>query len=238
MAVVSSLKPFVASLRSIADLPANASFNPATSQKDLRSHFKITVIDDETFTHAERLHQLGFDIHYAKSLDNLNAAQVGQIFVCDIMGIDSDAKYDGVWTMSEIRRRHPVAPVIAYTFLKAVDKRYQEARRIAERVLRKSTEIDDLVDLLDGFIHELNSPRGIFVRIRKHLLEKGLDTKDVAVIEHFFVQSFIKDDPRIFKTNAPKIANAAVADLLTDAGAFLARSAVGGVIKAGTGAVF
>lgn len=231
MAILSSIWPPIAYLRSVNSLPAASSVVNSHSRKSLRSAYRIVSIDDEPFNNKDRLKELGFNVGYYARLDDFDPGESPQIFLCDILGIEPTAKLEGVWTMKEIRRRYPMSPLIAYTHLKPADAKYQEARVIADDIVRKNNEMDEIIDVLDKHLVSLNNQVDLWRRIENFLRLRGFANKDISVIEHYFVISVEKKDPDFFWKKSEHVAEAGIGSLIREFSPVIAKTFITSAAK-------
>jgi len=152
------------------------------------------------------------------------------------MGVEADTVEDGVWTMREIKLRAPVSPLLGYTYLSPVNAKYQSARNICDAIVRKSDEIDELVRNLDDLIIEINNPVDLWRRIRGYLLLQGIETRHVAVLEHYFVTAVLKRSPERFGEKAQRfLVDEGLSAVIVDAIPLVAKSIGSKLIKSSLG---
>lgn len=232
-----SIWPPVVFMKTVRDIPRHKRMNDSSAIKDVRSNFRIISIDDEAFLHKRSLSEMGFNVGYYDQIENIAPGDGGQIFLCDILGLQTNSQDQGARTMKELRRRHPVAPVIAYTHLMPTDRRYQAARDVSDVIIRKSDSIDNLTDVLDDIISQLNDPSQVWIRIRRYLNNRGVDTKKIALIEHYYAKSIIKEDLKIFRKGVSSTLRSDTDDLIDGTISIVARGALSSAQKAITGMV-
>jgi hypothetical protein len=161
------------------------------SALDKRKLIKIGVIDDQLFTPRANLENIGYQIENLGDISSVDRVQKFQIVLCDLQGVGTalDGKKQGAFLIREIKRNFPEKFVIAYTGggLNAVLSR--EASSDADQLLKKDTDIDHWVEVLDGIISKILNPYRVWQRQREALVSREIDTLTILKIETAFVQS-------------------------------------------------
>ena len=156
-----------------------------------RSKLKILVIDDQPFILKEVLASHGYSIHEMRDISAVDLVAGFPIVVCDIKGVGATfkTKHEGAHLFREIRRAFPEKYIIAFTGFR-FDATYNEYFRVADVSLKKDTDTEAWVKVLDEAITIMAEPRSRWLRMRRFLLEEArLELWTVLQIETAFIEA-------------------------------------------------
>ncbi|GEM_PF-449124 len=176
----------------IEDLRA-IEFYKKFEQKDLRRKVNILFIDDEALPIIDILKDEKFNISYKEDIKDINDLAAYNIICCDIRGIAKEKYpiFEGAYLIKEIKHMYPEKYVIAYTG-SSYDPTYTKYLKIADDVIKKGTESEVWIDLLDLSIKRYYNPIEKWKKVRKDMLDENISTQFVADLEHEYVKA-IKD---------------------------------------------
>lgn len=149
------------------------------------------MIDDQPFLLKEILASHGFSITEMRDLQAVDLASAFPIIVCDIKGVGAalGGKHEGAHLFREIRKAFPEKYIIAFTGYR-FDPTYNEYFRSADVSLKKDTESEAWVEVLDAAAATMSDPTTRWLRVRRHLLDVAeLDLWLVLQLEQAFIAS-------------------------------------------------
>ena len=189
---------------------SNPSYEKELTLEDLRSktteisnvtmkekkEVRIAILDDMGFD-RERLNKLGFkDVRLFEKFEDLSDFEGYDIVLCDIngIGVDYDETYQGVSIAKMIKNTYPNKIVVVYSAAKhdAEINRYIKEADIDDYI-NKNISKADLNDKLNEYIMKLNDPITIWERTRVKLYQHDFSPKKIALMEHYYVKSFLKN---------------------------------------------
>lgn len=185
---------------------------------ELRKQVDILIIDDdEVFLQESYLQKNGFRITHKTDIDTIKDVSDYEVILCDIRGVGKKlgASKEGAFLIKEIRNNYPNKQIVAYTG-SSYDAAYNQYLKYADAVIDKGIPLDDWVALLDKQIENAVDPRNQWDRIRRSLLDSGLDTIAVAQIEDRYVRSIKTKKQEEFRSYIGKIDNAKAREVLTE----------------------
>ena len=156
-----------------------------------RSKLKILVIDDQPFILKEVLASHGYAIHEMRDISAIDLVAGFPIVVCDIKGVGTTfkTKHEGAHLFREIRRAFPEKYIVAFTGFR-FDATYNEYFRVADVSLKKDTDTEAWVKVLDEAIAIMAEPKYRWLRMRRFLLEEArLELWTVLQIETAFIEA-------------------------------------------------
>jgi DNA-binding NarL/FixJ family response regulator len=156
-----------------------------------RSKLKILVIDDQPFIIKDVLASHGYAIHEMRDISAIDLVAGYPIVVCDIKGIGATfhSKHEGAHLFREIRRAFPEKYIIAFSGFR-FDATYNEYFRVADVSLKKDTDTEAWVKVLDEAISIMSDSKFRWLRMRRFLLEEArLELWTVLQIETAFIDS-------------------------------------------------
>lgn len=161
------------------------------SSATARARQRVLVVDDQPFLLKEVLASHGFSITEMRDLQSVDLAAAYPIIVCDIKGVGAalGGKHEGAHLFREIRRAFPEKYIIAFTGFR-FDPTYNEYFRSADRSLKKDTDSEAWVEVLDAATATMSDPTTRWLRVRRHLLDEAeLDLWIVLQLEQAFIAS-------------------------------------------------
>jgi hypothetical protein len=165
---------------------------------------EIAVLDDNPFApkealcnHKFRITELGPDI---RSLDQIANYP---IIICDVggVGLAFGSRLEGAHLVAEIRKAYPDKFLIAYTGL-TYSLAMTNALAAADKRLEKDASIEAWVQTLEIGVNEVMNPRKRWIRMRRELLDRGVDLFDVFKFEQAFIKSMTAQKPEVLSSAA------------------------------------
>lgn len=156
-----------------------------------RSRLKVLVIDDQPFILKDVLASHGFAIHEMRDISAIDLVSGFPIVVCDIKGVGAEfhSKHQGAHLFREIRKAFPEKYIVAFTGFR-FDATYNEYFRVADVSLKKDTDTEAWVKVLDEAILVMAEPRQRWLRMRRFLLEEArLELWTVLLLEQAFIDA-------------------------------------------------
>lgn len=169
------------------------------SQKT-RSAVPVALIDDGEFGYLKQLQETGFALTKYEDISDTRMVAAYPIVVCDIMGVGRklNAKYQGAFVISELRKTYPDKFLILYSAanFEASFNRFTSAADIS---LNKETPFDEWIDKLDKAAETMADPAKRWERVRNHLLLNGqLSMFQLLNLEQAFIKAMCKKDAAAF----------------------------------------
>lgn len=165
---------------------------------------EIAVLDDNAFapkeallTHKFRIIELGPDI---RSLDQISTYPV---IICDVAGVGRafGSNLEGAHVVTEIRKIHPDKFIMAYTGM-TYSLAMTNALTAADKRMEKDASVEAWVQTLEFGINEVMNPRNRWVRMRRALLDRGVELFDVLKLEQAFIKSVLRQSPDVLENEA------------------------------------
>jgi len=167
------------------------------NQRELRSLVKIAVIDDEPFRPFENLSNNNYSITLLGDIRSIDLVKPFDLIICDIIGVGTalDKDLQGAALITEIAKTFPEKIVIANTGATLSQLATREAKLMADTLIKKDTTIQEWMDTLDKYVNDCLNPVKVWSRIRYSLTARGVDTKDIILLEDAFSRSFLQKSP-------------------------------------------
>jgi hypothetical protein len=166
-------------------------------------NIKVTIIDDAPFPWINAIESRGCAVayhqDYTKPIAQANqkikviSTQSSDIIICDINGVGS-ARYpglDGVGVIDELRQKHPLHVIAAYTGNPGAIHSKLKKKHTLDGILSRDWGIEDFLFNFDELlkIFRLPSHRWQFIQSRlKHL---GVKEKDIEPIRRRYVENIL-----------------------------------------------
>lgn len=168
--------------------------NAAKPARERRGLVSIGVIDDEPFQPRQNLENVGYTVALLGDPNNLDAVKPHQIILCDLQGVGQalDRKRQGSFLIREMRLNYPDKYVLAYTGGTMNMGIIRDSQQSADAFLKKDVDIETWTDKLDSIISELVDPYKVWLRQRKALIDREVDTLTVLNLEDAFVKSIVE----------------------------------------------
>lgn len=182
---------------------------------DAKLRVEIAVLDDNPFApkdalihHKFRVIELGPDI---RSLDQVSTYP---IIICDVAGVGRafGSKLEGAHLVSEIRKAYPDKFLIGYTG-QTHSVATTNALTAADKRMAKDESIEAWIKNLESGLTEVINPRNRWIRMRRALLERGVELFDVLRLEQAFIKSVRQGKPDVLVSEARSLG---VADEVKD----------------------
>lgn len=164
---------------------------------EAKRQVEIAVLDDNSFEpkeallhHKFRITELGPDI---RSLDIVSTFP---IIVCDVAGVGRafGSSLEGAHLVNEIRKAYPDKFLIGYTGL-IHSVATTNALTAADKRMAKDESIEAWIKNLEVGMNEVVNPRNRWIRMRRALLERGVELFDVFKLEQAFIKAVRQRKP-------------------------------------------
>lgn len=174
---------------------------------EAKRQVEIAVLDDNPFApkdalvhHKFRITELGPDI---RSLDQVSTFP---IIVCDVAGVGRafGSSLEGAHLVNEIRKAYPDKFLIGYTGL-THSVATTNALIAADRRMAKDESVEAWIKNLEAGMDEVVSPRNRWTRMRRALLERGVELFDVFKLEQAFIRAVKQRKPDILTSQAQQL---------------------------------
>ncbi|WP_336766949.1 hypothetical protein [Pantoea ananatis] len=164
-------------------------------QRKLRQNHDMAVIDDEPFAQATNLKNAGFQIVEVGDISNLKIIESYPIIICDIQGVGKafGSSVEGAYVISEIRKQYPDKYIIGYS-TNSFNMGYQPYINKSDVSLLKVNTTEDWTQILDKAINIISDPKSRWIRMRKEILESGVELQDVLNLEQAYIKSVLEKD--------------------------------------------
>lgn len=164
---------------------------------------KVVIIDDAPFPWIEAIESRGCSVSYhqdyTKPIVQSNqkiktiSTKSSDIIICDINGVGS-AIYpgmDGVGVIEELRRKHPLHVIIAYTGNPGAIHAKLKSKTTLDGIMVRDWEIDDFLFNFDEILKIYRSPAQRWQFIKNRLKHLGLKEKEIDGIRRKYVENII-----------------------------------------------
>ncbi|GAB2730423.1 hypothetical protein GCM10027019_07270 [Melaminivora jejuensis] len=201
---------------------------------EAKRQVEIAVLDDNPFApkeallhHKFRITELGPDI---RSLDQVATFP---IIVCDVAGVGRafGSSLEGAHLVNEIRKAYPDKFLIGYTG-QTHSVATTNALTAADRRMAKDESIEAWIKNLEAGMSEVMNPRNRWVRMRRALLERGIELFDVFKLEQAFIKAVRQGKPDVLANEAR---NLGIAQEIKDLVIKFSATAVAALIGASLG---
>lgn len=161
----------------------------------LKRNYQIAIIDDEPFAKSEALRAHKFNIVELGDIKSVDQVVEYPIVVCDIRGVGRafHSDLEGAHLISEIRKSYPDKFLVSYSGAQ-FDISYNEALRSVDVSLQKDASTDRWVQTLESGLNKVGNPRERWLRLRRTLLERGVEIHEVFELEQNFIRAVEKRD--------------------------------------------
>lgn len=178
--------------RTLSDLPAPSAAVQALP-KDRRGRFEICVVDDQSFDAGRNLRNYGYRFSEIGDLKKIDEVASYPIVLCDLMGVglNFDDRKQGATLIREIRHNYPSIMVAAYSGASASSEQAKAAIVLADKFIKKDADYETWTQVLDGLIRDASDQRKIWMRVRRSLVDDGIDTKVLLMLEDAYVTSIL-----------------------------------------------
>lgn len=176
----------------------------AIDLNEAKTRVEIAVLDDNPFApkeallnHKFRVVELGADI---RSLDQVSTYSV---VVCDVKGVGRafGSTLEGAHLVTEMRKVFPDKYIMAYTGM-TYSLAMMNALTSADKRMEKDASVEVWIQTLEFGINEVMNPRNRWMRMRRALLERGVELFDVLMLEQAFIKSVQTRTPDVLANRA------------------------------------
>ena len=174
----------------LADIP-QIPFEPA----QYRDHFRLAVIDNEPFIFGNELRKHHYNLTELGDISDVSAVAEYPIVACDIRDIGKHfgTEYEGAHVIAEMRKLYPDKFLIAFSG-GSFGPSYKKYWDSCDVFLRRDGGFDQWIATLDDGIRKMGDPVVRWKRVRQALLEAGISTFEVFLLEEAYIKSVIKGD--------------------------------------------
>ncbi len=161
---------------------------------DIRKNISILIIDDKGFD-SEPLKSIGYlDINKVFEHKNIDDYARFDIIFCDINGIATnlDGTYQGAALAKQIKERYPNKIVIIYS-ASPQKLSMTEIGKCVDDIIEKDISPSKMSEKIDNYIRSLKDPVLFWKRTKTELIKNDIETKNVSLIEHYYVKSILKN---------------------------------------------
>lgn len=185
--------------RTAANLPPSKMPHSRQLTNEQRSQFKICIIDDTIFETGRLLRSYGYKFQEIGDLKSVHEVKEFDVVLCDLMGVglNFDIKQQGATLIKEISKNYPTIIIAAYTASSGWSDQVILAQQYADKFIRKDADQDDWTQALDNLIGLAADPRVLWMRARRALIDQGVDTKEILMLEDAYVESILNNDAKM-----------------------------------------
>lgn len=169
----------------------------------LKRSNQIAIIDDDPFARSDALRAHKFNIVELGDIRSVDQVAEYPIVVCDIRGVGRalHSELEGAHLIAEIRKSYPDKFLVSYSGAQ-FDITYNEALRSVDASLSKDASTDQWVHTLETGLLKVGNPRERWLRLRKTLLDRGVEIHEVFRVEQRFIRAIEKRDATELKAGA------------------------------------
>ncbi len=166
-------------------------------------NIKVTIIDDAPFPWTEAIENRGCTVtyhqDYTKPITQSNqkiktiATNSSDIIICDVNGVGS-AIYpglDGVGVIEELRRKHPLQVIIAYTGNPGAIHAKLKSKTTLDGIMVRDWGIEDFLFNLDEILKIYRYPAQRWQFINSRLKHLGLKDKEIECTRRKYVENIL-----------------------------------------------
>ncbi|MHB1274168.1 MAG: hypothetical protein ACYCZD_15655 [Rhodanobacter sp.] len=161
----------------------------------LKQNTQIAVIDDQPFSKIDVLRNHKFNITELGDIRSVDQVAEYSIIVCDIRGVGKSLSSDleGAHLAAEIRKTYPDKYLISYSGAQ-FDITYNDPLRSVDASIAKDAPTEQWVAVLERGLETVTNPRERWVRLRRNLLDRGVEVHEVFDLEQGFIKAIEKRD--------------------------------------------
>ena len=179
----------------------------------LKRNTQIAVIDDQAFPKVEALRNHKFNIIELGDIKSVDQVAAYPIVVCDIRGVGQSLSSDleGAHLISEIRKSYPDKFLVTYSGAQ-FDITYNESLRSVDASIAKDASTEQWVAVLERGLEKITNPKERWIRLRRTLLDRGVEIHEVFSLEQRFIKAIeAKDASKLTTSGIPEEAKEIVA---------------------------
>lgn len=184
-----------------------ASINQAIDIDKAKKEIRIAILDDNKFHLAEALSNHSFCVReLGHDIRDLSSISEYPIVVSDVSGVARalGSDLEGAHLINEIRKKYPDKFLIAYTGM-SHDVRITNALMAADRRIQKDASIEVWIKELESGIEEVANPRIRWIRMRRSLIDRGMEIFDILRLEQAFIRALKKSRPNLIEMEAGRM---------------------------------
>lgn len=166
----------------------------------LKRENQIAIIDDQPFAKLDALRAHKFIVEELGDIRSVDQVAEYPIVICDIRGVGKSLSSDleGAHLVAEMRKLYPDKFLVSYSGAQ-FDLSYNEALKSVDVSLPKDAPTEHWVQTLEAGLTKVGNPKERWLRLRKTLLERGVEIHEVFEIEQEFIDAVEKRDPSRLK---------------------------------------
>jgi len=166
-------------------------------------NIKVTIIDDAPFPWIDAIESRGCSVSYhqdyTKPIVQSNqkiktiSTNSSDIIICDVNGVGS-AIYpglDGVGVIDELRKKHPLHVIVAYTGNPGAIHAKLKQKTALDGIMVRDWGIDDFLFNFDEILKIYKSPAQRWLFIHNRLKHLGLKDKEIDSIRKKYVENIL-----------------------------------------------
>lgn len=161
----------------------------------LKQNTQIAIIDDQPFPKINALRNHKFNLTELGDVKLVDQVAEYPIVISDIRGVGQSlsSNLEGAHLLSEIRKAYPDKYLVSYSGAQ-FDITYNEPLRSVDASIAKDASTEQWVAILERGIETVTNPRERWIRIRRNLLDHGVDIHEVFNLEQGFINAIEKKD--------------------------------------------
>lgn len=157
-----------------------------------RDYIHIAIIDDEGLSEAKinGLRSRNFNIQTLTDVENIRLLNDYPIVISDVHGVGHkiDPDLEGFALISELAKIYPFKGLAIYS------GRLHKLPSLPEgvMVINKDDDLTTWTEKIDNLIDRISNPKSVWVNFAKKLIDLGVSTKELNIIEDEFVRSILQ----------------------------------------------
>lgn len=171
---------------------------------DAKRRVQIAVLDDNPFAPKEALlHHRFLITELGPDIRSLDQVSTYPIIVCDVAGVGRafGSSLEGAHLVNEIRKTYPDKFLIGYTG-QTHSVATSNALTAADKRMAKDESIEAWIQNLEMGLNQVVNPRNRWIRMRRALLERGVELFDVFKLEQAFIKAVQQRKPEVLTDEA------------------------------------
>ncbi len=187
--------------------PLSAIGRESIDMADAKRQVEIAVLDDNPFEPKEALvHHKFLITELGPDIRSLDQVSTYPIIVCDVAGVGRafGSSLEGAHLVNEIRKAYPDKFLIGYTGL-IHSVATTNALTAADKRMAKDESIEAWIRNLEEGMEQVVNPRNRWIRMRRALLERGVELFDVFKLEQAFIKAVRKRKPAVLDNAARQL---------------------------------
>lgn len=187
--------------------PLSAIGRESIDLADAKRQVEIAVLDDNPFEPKEALvHHKFLITELGPDIRSLDQVSTYPIIVCDVAGVGRafGSSLEGAHLVNEIRKAYPDKFLIGYTGL-IHSVATTNALTAADKRMAKDESVEAWIRNLEEGMEQVVNPHNRWIRMRRALLERGVELFDVFKLEQAFIKAVRKRKPAVLDNAARQL---------------------------------